>query len=192
MVADESKRVKVENMSDVQVGYVLSSSNIVRRFMPHVSMDISIGELRELSLQHGGDFLLKNYLRINDRELAKEFGITEDSYDHEYNWTQKEIDACLNDANCDVLLDALDFAPDGIVQSIKDRAIELEVSDRKKLDAIGKRTNCDLEAIIRNKHAYDDVDQEKKDEKPKRRRATSSTTKAATPRRRSTTKKEDA
>lgn len=167
---DGNTPVVVENLSDIQVGYVLTSTGLTRRFMPHVPMSIKASELRELSWQRGGLYLLQNYLRINNKDLAAEFGISEDTYDHEYQWSIADVDDCLKNKPIDVLLDALDFAPDGIVATIKDRAIELEIPDTAKLRAIGKRTNSDLEAMIRNKHAYDNVDEEKDDDKPKQRR----------------------
>lgn len=171
-LVDDNDLIKVENLSDLQVGYVLASSKVTRRFMPHVYMSISARELRELSYQRGGLYLLQNYLRIYNKDLAAEFGVSKDSFDHEYNWTSDDIDACLKSSDINKLLDALDFAPQGIVDTIKQRAIDMEIPDKRKLEAIGKRTNCDMESIIRNKHAYDNADSESEEEKtPKRRRS---------------------
>lgn len=172
----DDEMVRVENLSDMQCGYVLVSSGVIRRFMPHVSMNIPARELRELSYQRGGLYLLQNYLRVHNKALAEEFGVSEDSYDHEYNWTSADIDRCLDDTDINPLLDALDFAPEGVVDTLKQRAIEREITDKRKLEAIGKRTNSDLEAMIRNKHAYDNADEGKEEEAPKRRRTASTAT----------------
>lgn len=169
MIVKDTDMIKVENLSDLQCGYVLISNGATRRFGPHVHRDIPAGELRELYLQHGGPYLLQNYLRVYNKELAEEFGVSDDAYDHEYSWTTRDVDNCLNNDDIDVLLDALDFAPQGIIDSLKERAVELEIPDKRKLEAIGKKTNSNLEAMIRNKHAYD-TDDDAKDDTPKRRR----------------------
>lgn len=166
---NNSDTVIVENLSDNQCGYVLATNGQVRRFMPHIQMEIPVQELRELYYQHGGPYLIQNYLRIHNRNLAAEFGISDDEYSHEYSWTAQDVDKCLKEDDINVLLDALDFAPQGIVDSLKQRAVELEIPDTRKLKAIGEKTNSDLEAMIRNKHAYDTAADTVK-EQPKQRR----------------------
>lgn len=156
-IVEDDELITVENMTNVQVGYILPTSNVTRRFIPKVKMRIAASELRELSYQSGGLDLLQNYLRVNNEELAAEFGVSADSFENEYNWTEADVDNCLLNAELDVLLDALDFAPEGIVEALKNRAVELEISDNQKLKAIGEKTNSDLSVIIKNKHAYDNV-----------------------------------
>lgn len=156
-IVEDDELITVENMTNIQVGYILPTSNVIRRFIPKVKVKIAASELRELSYQRGGLDLLQNYLRVNNEELAAEFGVSADSFENEYNWTEADVDNCLLNAELDVLLDALDIAPEGIVEALKNRAVELEISDNQKLKAIGERTNCDLSVIIKNKHAYDNV-----------------------------------
>lgn len=175
--------IRVENIADMQIGYVLASNGKTQRFMPHVSRMIPAGELRELSYQNGGLYLLQNYLRVCDKTLAEEFGVTDDSFSHEYAWNDQDIDRCLKSDDINVLLDALDFAPQGIVDSLRQRAIELEIPDTRKLKAIGDKTGIDMQAVIRNKHAYDGADDGSQETKNKRRRV-DATKKTAAPRRR--------
>lgn len=174
-IIDNDAEVQVENMTDIPIGYVLPSSGVIRRFVPSVAVAVKVRELRELSYQNGGEDMLRNYLRVKNRDLAREFGVSDDSFDNEYNWTEKDIDNALNSADIDILLDALDFAPEGIVTYLKNRAIKLEIPDTRKLEAIGRKTGCDMQEIIRNKHAYDNVDGSF-EEKPKARRAAKKTT----------------
>lgn len=187
-IVEDDELITVENMTNVQVGYILPTSNVTRRFIPKVKMKIAASELRELSYQSGGLDLLQNYLRVNNEELAAEFGVSSDSFENEYNWTEADVDNCLRNADLDVLLDALDFAPAGIVEALKNRAVELEISDNQKLKAIGEKTNCDLSVIIKNKHAYDNVSESEgtSEKKATTRRTTKKTTTTA---RRTTTKK---
>lgn len=187
-IVEDDELITVENMTNVQVGYILPTSNVTRRFIPKVKMKIAASELRELSYQSGGLDLLQNYLRVNNEELAAEFGVSSDSFENEYNWTEADVDNCLRNADLDVLLDALDFAPAGIVEALKNRAVELEISDNQKLKAIGEKTNCDLSVIIKNKHAYDNVSESEgtSEKKATTRRTTKKTTTTA---RRTTAKK---
>lgn len=85
-------------------------------------------------------------------------------------------------------MDALDFAPQGVIEAIKDDAVELEINDKAKISAISEKTGVDIDALIKNKHAYDNEDTTVT-EKPKQRRTSSSTT---TRKRRTTTAKKTA
>ena len=58
-----------------------------------------------------------------------------DSFEHEYSWTQQDVDNVLLTGSLDALKDALEFGPEGIRQLIVDRAVELHVPDNNKLAA---------------------------------------------------------
>lgn len=179
---EDATIVPVKNVMRHDVGYT-TLNGIRRYFAPGLTMNITAGELRELSYVPGGLVLLQDYLQVGNAELAREFGIEEDMV--EYNWNEKDIEAAVTTADLDVLLDALDFAPDGIKEAIKDKAIELEIPDKNRIQAINKAMNCDIETIIRNKHAYDTA-ADKAEETPKVRRTAP---KKTTNRRRTSTKK---
>ena len=55
------------------------------------------------------------------------------------------------------LLDALDFAPEGIIDLIEKRAIELELPNMNKRKAIMNKTGVNITKSIENHHAYDSV-----------------------------------
>ena len=178
--------VPIRNIVDFETGYILTSSGRARRLMPNVIMRVTAGELRELFWQPGGAFLLQNFIHVGNKELAAEFGVPADAI--EYDWTEKDIVKCLTVDNLDVLLDALDFAPAGIVETLKDKAIELEITDLTKIKAISDKTGIDINAAIKNKHAYEETNNTNAEEKPKTRRA-KSTAAATTRKRRTTTSK---
>ena len=177
--------VPIRNIVDFETGYILTSSGRARRLMPNVVMRVTAGELRELFWQPGGAFLLQNFIHVGNKELAAEFGVPADAI--EYDWTEKDIVKCLTVDNLDVLLDALDFAPAGIVETLKDKAIELEITDLTKIKAISDKTGIDINAAIKNKHAYEENDKANVEEKPKTRRAKSTTTTTTRKRRTNTT-----
>lgn len=181
--------VAVTNLTSHRVGYVLDSG-VRRRFAPHVTMNLTAGELRELSYRPGGSTMLTDFLRVEDADLAAEFGVSEDTV--EYNWNEDDIVAALTGDDLDVLLDALDFAPQGIVQEIVAKAIELEIPDERKRTAIMKKTGADISAMIKNKHAYDEETNQDENVETKTRRTTAKKSTSNTTRRKSTSTKKTA
>lgn len=167
LVSDDTI-VSVRNMMNHRVAYVLDSG-IRRRFSPKAVFNIPASELRQLSYQPGGTELLTNYLHIDNKELAREFGITDN--DVEYDWTDKEVVDALTTSDMDILLDALDFAPEGIKETIVDKAVELEIPDNNRRLAIKDATGADVSKMIEVKHAYDDVSEDKAEQAPTSRRA---------------------
>lgn len=183
-VADD-ETVVITNLLDHTTGYIVETSNgTVRRFLPaFASFKVKAEELRQLNYTLGGREILRNYIRVENKSLAAEFGVDVDETP-EYNWTEKDVIDCLNSSDIDVLLDALDFAPEGIKQLIADKAVELEVPDVNKRKAISESLGVDIDGMIKNKHAYD----EQEEEKPKttRRRTTKSTSTTTKTRRKKT------
>nr|DAF55227.1 MAG TPA: hypothetical protein [Siphoviridae sp. ctZHD14] len=182
---DNAEIVPVKNLMSYQVGYK-TLNGVSRHFAPHQVINITAGELRELTYERGGLILLQNYLQVGNQKLAQEFGISSDMI--EYNWTEKDVIDALTTSDIDILLDALDFAPDGIVEELKNKAIELEIADNNRIMAINKRLGVDISQIIKNKHVYDKTTDTDKAEQPKQRRST--TAKTTTTRRRTTKKVE--
>ena len=72
-----------------------------------------------------------------------------------------------------VLLDALDFAPQAIKDRLVNRAVELEISDINRREAITEATGLNITNMITNKKAI--MDAEEKVETHKRRVATNDT-----------------
>ncbi len=180
---DDSELVPVKNMMRNEVGYTLSNG-VSRHFAPHMTIRIKASELRDLSYESGGLDFLRNYVCVGNSDLAEEFGISNDLI--EYTWTEQDVVNALTTSDLDVLLDALDFAPDGILDELRDKAVELEIADGNRIAAINKRMGVDINNMIKNKHAYDTADT-KSEEAPKQRRS-STTKKTTTTRRRATTK----
>lgn len=115
---------------------------------PHGEMEVMVVDVRECSYDQGCRNIFRDYVQICNSELAKEFGIYEDVV--EYNWGDKEITEALTTAPIEVLLDALDFAPDGIKEAILDKAVELEISDMDRREAISKALGVNVTNKIDN------------------------------------------
>lgn len=170
--------VEITNLLDCTCGYVVDLTGVRRILPPHASFKVRASELRELFYQRGGQELLHDYIRVGNKALAQEFGVDVDNTP-EYNWGRRDVIDALNDSNIDVLLDALDFAPDGIKQLIADIAVETEVADVNKRKAISDKLGIDVDAMITNKNlAAQEV--EEKEEKPARRRTAAKKTTTST------------
>ena len=103
-------------------------------------------ELRILNFTTGGAVLIRDFLNIGNQELRQEFGLDPDQI--EYDWTQADVDRVLTTGSMEELEDALDFAPEGIVDMIKSRAVALRIPDMNKRNAIYKKTGADINMQI--------------------------------------------
>lgn len=160
--------VRLTNMMDSPTGYKLPNGNF-RRFAPRGSINVLAGEVREVSNMPGTITLFQNYLRVENKDLATELGVSDDSFKHEYSWGKDEIVSALTTEPIEVLLDALDYAPDAIKESLVDIAVELEIPDVNRRNAIKEATGKDITKMIEIKNAYKD-DSQKEDDKPTERR----------------------
>ena len=72
MLAD-NEIVKVTNRDNGSVGYTIPDlGNLHRNFYPSETKKIPVEELRKLSYIAGGDYILKNCLSIDNKELVEE------------------------------------------------------------------------------------------------------------------------
>ena len=150
MTIKDDKLISVQNLTASPVSYMIPETNNVRHFAgQQLRKDITAGELRALYATRGGRVLIEDYLSIKDSELAKEFNISTDAFEHEYSWTQADVDEVLKNGSIDALKDALEFGPEGIKQLIVDRAVELRIPDNNKLAAIAEFTGRDVGNMIK-------------------------------------------
>lgn len=159
MAVNDNTMVEVRNLVDHKVVYKIPEDNIRREFTGFEVKKIAAGELRKLNYQYGGRVLLRQYLNVRNSTLAKEFGIDCDEL-IEYNWTKEDVDKALLSDPIEVLMDALDFAPQGIIDLIKDRAIELRITDLAKRKAIMDATGCNITNTIEMLEATEEVKEE--------------------------------
>ena len=137
--------VLVENRSNSIAFYRVPESNIVRRFVGHESKQITMGELRQAIQIPGTKSLIEDNLIIHSQEAVAELLPYAEI---EYTYNEKDVDFLLEAGSLDQLLDALDFAPTGVVDLIKDRAVQIELNDMRKRKAIFDKTNFDVTGAI--------------------------------------------
>lgn len=152
--------VKVQNRDNGSVGYTIPDlNNLHRTYQPNETKNITMDELRKLSYVPGGMEILRNYLVILDEEAREE--ILSD-VEPEYYLTKDGVKKLLLEGSLDALLDCLDFAPSGVVDLVKDVAVEIELNDVKKRDAILNKTGFNVtNAINFNKETTDEAEKVK-------------------------------
>ena len=155
-IPDDTK-VEVQNMTSGTLSYRLPSGPY-RFFSSNMRMTVTAGELRELATMQGGRVLLQSHLSVHNPELAREFGVDESTI--EYTWTEEDIRRVLVEGDMDELLDALDFAPEGIVEELARKAVEWKIPDNNKIKAISEATNLDIASQIRNQEQIEQKEAE--------------------------------
>ena len=86
MTIKDEELIEVQNLTGSRVSYIIPETNNARHFEgQQCRKDISAGELRKLYATKGGRTLIEDYLAIKNKELANEFNIATDVFEHEYS-----------------------------------------------------------------------------------------------------------
>lgn len=144
---DTNSIYTVKNRSNATVVYSIPEKNVRREFMPGETKKISYGELESLSFQPGGRQLIQDYLQIQVEEVTQELGIKTEP---EYYLDEQGVKDLLLTGSLDAFLDALDFAPDGVMNLIKKYSVDLPLTDYQKRKALLEKTGFDVDKAVRN------------------------------------------
>lgn len=164
-----NKEVFIVNRSDGSIGYTIpdlgNRTNVHRDFVPRQTKKVTFEELEALMNVPGGEYLIRNFIIIKDEEVLNELL---PDVQPEYFYTEKEVEQLLQTGSLDEFLDCLDFAPQGVLDMIKDKAVNLPVTDTEKIRAIQKKMNFDVGAAIAIKEVSKDDAESDKEEKKRR------------------------
>ena len=139
--------IKVINRSNARVSYPIPDSNgLIRLWHAKESKDIPMDELRKVMWTTGGAYILKNNLIIENKEAVKELFSVEP--EPEYYYTEEEIKKLLLTGTNDQLLDCLDFAPEGVIETVKNLAVSLKLNDMLKREIIFDKTGFNVTNAI--------------------------------------------
>lgn len=169
---DKNMEVEVINRYDGGVGYKIPELRVDRQFAPGEKKNITVQELEQLSYIPGGRVLMDDYLLIKDEEVLKQ--ILNKNVEPEYYYNENDIKRLFKEGSLDEFIDCLNFAPTGVVEMIKDLAIELPLQDMSKRKAILDKTGFNVTSAIEAKNAPTDADSDQKpvnNETPVRRAA---------------------
>ena len=153
MSFDMNQRVKVTNRSGGRVVYRIPEHNIRREFEANEVKVLPYQELVWLSYRPGGRTLMANMLLIEEHKVIQELNIHTEP---EYFLDESGVIRLLLEGSVDELKDALDFAPRGVIQIIKDKAVTLPLYDMQKREAILEMTGFDVTAAIENSKPDED------------------------------------
>ena len=149
---DMSKLVRVRNRSNSVVIYRVPDMGVRREFAPGEAKMLPAGELIALAQKAGGAEILRNDLFIEDIPTVQETAIP---VEPEYFLDDKGVIDLLENGSVDALLDCLDYAPGGVLDLVQKYAIELPVTDTRKIQAIKQKTGFDVALALKNKEALE-------------------------------------
>ena len=160
----------VQNRSAGRVVYSIPDRNIRKDLAPGQSIKVPKEEVEALAYTNGGMELIRNYLLVKDEQTLDELNVKREP---EYYMDINQVAELLTKGSLDEFLDALDFAPAGVIDMIKDLSVQLPLNDVAKRQALKEKTGYDIDTAIRNnladKAPEDDDAVEEKKETPKRR-----------------------
>jgi hypothetical protein len=145
---DTNKKVRVTNRSNSIVIYHVDDMNVRREFAPRETKLIPVEELIALSQKQGGVYIIRNSLFIEDAATVDEMPM---KVEPEYYLDDKGVIDLLKNGSVDALLDCLDFAPGGVLELVKKYAVELPITDTRKIKAIKDKLSFDVAKAIQHK-----------------------------------------
>lgn len=161
---EKNTLIKVTNRGNGRVGYPIPDANGLRRLWhAKESKDIPMDELRKVMWTTGGSYLLKNTLIIENKEAIQELFSTEP--EPEYYYTEEEIKQLLLTGTNDQLLDCLDFAPEGVIEVVKNLAVSLKLNDMSKREIIFNKTGFNVTNAININKESETVEEVEKTER---------------------------
>jgi hypothetical protein len=185
---DKNTIVKVRNRDNGTVGYTIPDlGNLHRSFESGEVKEVTVEELRKLVYLpgRGGEKILKEYLVIEDcPELIQEL-IGE--VEPEYYYTEEDIRTLLTEGTLDQFKDCLDFAPEGTINLVKDLAVELQLNDVSKRQALLEKTGFNVTSAIAIEKESQEEGSEETTQTQQRRAAAITSTKDDTSTRRTST-----
>lgn len=135
----------VKNRSASIVVYRIPEDNIRREFAPGETKRITFGELEKLTYQQGGRELLEQFLQIVDEVVTSNLNVHREV---EYDMSENQVRELLLRGSLDAFLDALDFAPLGVIDLIKTMAVSLPLTDLNKRKALKEKTGFDVDKAL--------------------------------------------
>ncbi len=139
------EKCNVTNKSTGPSIYKLSSG-FRRELAAGETRMLDVSELVELVQVPGGRTMIENFLQIHDPEVL-EF-LLNDDVQNEYWLTKEMIPSWMESCTLDEFKDALDFAPIGTLDLIKDYAVKLPLNDYNKRQAIKDQLNFDVDTAV--------------------------------------------
>jgi hypothetical protein len=166
----------VKNRSAGTVVYKIPELNVRRVFTPGEVKRISYGELEALSFAPGGKELIAEYLQVRSAEALNQLNV---NVEQEYFMDRDQVVTLIKSGTDDQWIDALNFAPAGVIELIKQLSVEIPLADYNKRKILKDKLGFDVDAAIKNSAAADAVEETIVPVSPMRRSATAIVDEAA-------------
>lgn len=139
--------VTVENRTAGKIVYQIPDRHIRRELAPRQSIRVPKEEVEALSYTAGGLDLIRNHLLVKDEEVLDDLNIHREP---EYYMNADNVAKLIREGSLNEFKDALDFAPDGVKDMIKDLSVQMPLNDFSKRQALKEMTGFDVDAAIQH------------------------------------------
>ena len=139
--------VTVENRTAGKIVYRIPDKGIRRELAPRQKIRVTKQEIEDLSYTSGGLDLIRNHLLVRDEEILDDLNIHREP---EYYMNADNVAKLIKQGTLDEFKDALDFAPDGVIDMIKDLSVQIPLNDYSKRQALKEMTGFDVDAAIQH------------------------------------------
>lgn len=163
------KLIAIKNRNFGWTGYTIPDRNIIRRFSPGETKNVPLEELQALQWTEGGDILLKNCFLIKDQSALEALSMND--LEPEYFYTEVEIKTLMETGTLEQLEDTLNFAPEGVIEMIKNYAVKNEIPDTRKRKLISDKTGFNIDNAIRVNQIMNEESESVVEDKAKQRKA---------------------
>lgn len=171
---NDDRIVLVKNRSAALVIINIPNKRMNIEVQPGQTVKMSYEDLREYASIPGAVTILREYLQLQEQEVIEELNMGE--VEVEYNYSEEDIKKLILTGSLDEYLDCLDFAPVGVINLIQKYAVELPMTDTRKLEELKNKTGFDAELALKHKKE-EEAEEAKVEEKPAGRRVVKSSNK---------------
>lgn len=141
-------KIKVTNRSNGTVILKVQDRHFRAELNPKETRVLNYGDILDVAAQPGGRNLIYNFLLIQDAEALRQgLNVKEEP---EYWLTEEKIPSWMNTCSLDEFKDALQFAPQGVLDLIKKYAVSQPLNDMAKRIAIKDALQFDVTLAIAN------------------------------------------
>jgi len=137
--------VTVENRSAGKIVYSIPDRHIRKELAPRQTIRVPKEEIEALAYSAGGLDLIRNHLLVKDEQILDELNVHREP---EYYMNADNVANLIKNGTLDEFLDALDFAPEGVIDMIKDLSVQIPLNDFSKRNALKEKTGFDVDAAI--------------------------------------------
>lgn len=170
--------IKVTNRDTGRVGYQIPELGVRRQFAARETKEIPYNELVALSYLPGGQKMLSSYLVIRDEDVVSEIL---GNVEPEYYYSEDDVKRIMLNGSLEEFLDCLDFAPNGVLDMIKDLAVSLPLNDVAKREAILDKLSFNVSKAIEIQNMkYDGDESAEASDSAKHRRVATTTQTSST------------